>query len=764
MQIDFKEKKEKRKKMRNVIAIILSLVLTFNFLAGCSNNVEKQKDGNWEQKQSEENNGEEKGRFIESECDLPKKVDSILNAAKCSDDSVEAVGYNEESRQLYLIKSSDQGESWKTKQLDNLIVYNYSATAIADNGAVALFGIFESGSGKTGLRIISKKGSISTVPLNLPEYKSDANTENQILDAVYAGRNLLAVDLNNTLYKVNTKTGEMEKFCSEMDGIINSVFSAGDKIILLTDQGIQLADCETGSLLTQDKTLQDTVGAVNSGAELGAYPVVFTSAKDKDSIVYANHSGIFYHNINGNTVEQLVNGEIVSLADNSMSFQTIISLDDSHYMVFVTGSLGANRCFVYSYDADASASPNKQLHIYALEDSYVLQQTIAAFQKENPDVFVKKTIGMTGDNGVTAEDAIKSLNTEIMAGNGPDILVLDGLPVDSYIEKGILANISGEVQEVEKKDGFFDNIVQPYQQKGEMYQIPLRFFCTVAEGENQALAQCGNLDQIVTCAKSLKAKDKKAILTPMSAESLLRTLYYADSAKWEKQGTNLENGVRKYLEAAKELYQIDNYSEQKHDDGNQDLFYQGQLLGTINYGNTDRLAGNNQLGIGTLTKTSDVQSIYGIEKQLDGDYTLLDSDGEKAFVPFVSLGLSASSAENADAKQFIQTALSSKCQSQMTDGFSINRKAFENGYKNMDEYDIVGESDGQMISYEVNPLNKKQQQKLNQMLESLSKPAITDRVIQELVLTEGEKYLQENQSLEDAVSTIVKKVELYVSE
>ena len=53
---------------------------------------------------------------------------------------------------------------------------------------------------------------------------------------------------------------------------------------------------------------------------------------------------------------------------------------------------------------------------------------------------------MTGEDGVTAEDAVKALNTELLAGNVPDVLVLDGLPADSYIEKGILADISEVVQ------------------------------------------------------------------------------------------------------------------------------------------------------------------------------------------------------------------------------------------------------------------------------------------------------------------------------
>ena len=43
--------------------------------------------------------------------------------------------------------------------------------------------------------------------------------------------------------------------------------------------------------------------------------------------------------------------------------------------------------------------------------------------------------GMGDGDSVTREDALKKLNTRIMAGEGPDVIVLDDMPVDSYIEK-----------------------------------------------------------------------------------------------------------------------------------------------------------------------------------------------------------------------------------------------------------------------------------------------------------------------------------------
>ena len=50
----------------------------------------------------------------------------------------------------------------------------------------------------------------------------------------------------------------------------------------------------------------------------------------------------------------------------------------------------------------------------------------------------------------TESDALKTLNTEIAAGNGPDVILLDGLPVESYIEKGLLEDISDVISRIYK--------------------------------------------------------------------------------------------------------------------------------------------------------------------------------------------------------------------------------------------------------------------------------------------------------------------------
>mgnify|MGYP000313314404 CR=1 FL=1 len=137
----------------------------------------------------------------------------------------------------------------------------------------------------------------------------------------------------------------------------------------------------------------------------------------------------------------------------------------------------------------------------------------ADFQKKNPDVYVKKLIGLSGNNSVTADDAIKALNTDIMAGKGPDVLVTDGLPVERYIEKGILTDMSAEISGTQGE--MFENILQAYQKDGKVYQLPLQFYCAVAEGPKDFVKAVGNIQNMAEAADKLK-KEKKTTLNHMN--------------------------------------------------------------------------------------------------------------------------------------------------------------------------------------------------------------------------------------------------------
>lgn len=84
------------------------------------------------------------------------------------------------------------------------------------------------------------------------------------------------------------------------------------------------------------------------------------------------------------------------------------------------------------------------------------------------------------------------LNNDILAGNMPDILILDeNLPVDSYISKGLLADIYELIDEDEElsREDYFQNVFDAYSSDGKLYAIVPQFNVWTVMGKAEDVGQ-----------------------------------------------------------------------------------------------------------------------------------------------------------------------------------------------------------------------------------------------------------------------------------
>lgn len=770
------------KKPKKLAALLLCVCMAATALAGCSGKDEAANgdapgaDGTEGDAKDAAGDGGDaagnaKGRFIETELALPEAVSTLIGVRMCDDGSIVMLGYDENRASLYRECSKDQGESWEEASVDyGDGSYSQAAVNPAD-GSAALLGYFQSNA-EAYIGLAAPDGSVKKLALtNMPAYEGGSGDDdtNMIVSAGYAGGKLFLVDLNGRIYEVDTEGGTVSEVSQSLGADVFGVIPLKDTVALLTKSGVRLMDAADGTLLSEDTVLTDALGVMVNGNDSAIFGVMLTMGESTEEIYFVNHDGIFYHKQGGSTTEQLANGELMSIGDTSTAFRDLMRFDDEHFLVFSVDSLGNERCYGYAYDKDAPVVPEKQISVYALEDSQILQQAVSMFRKQNQDVFVKKTIGMSGDDSVTAEDAIKTLNTQIMAGNGPDVLVLDGLPADSYMEKGILCDIADIVADADSADGLFTNITDAYKKDGAAYQVPLRFYCTVAE-KDEGIGQVGGApEKLAETVKALKDGDAP-VFYAQCAEMLLYTLYDVYSASWKSEAGIDEQALRSTLEVAKTLYELDGYEEKEREPhsyyGDVWGLYQNQTLyGTVDTGSSWRIMDRAKLSLGTLSSVHFVQDLYGIENAKPGSFELLCGEGQKTFVPLVCMGLTEAAKDNELAKDFLRAALSAEGQAQMTYGFSVNRKAYAAECENGKEYSIGGSGpDGIQFGYEVKKLSGEQKQALTEMLESLETPIWNDRVVMDLVIGEGAGYLRGEKSLEDAVGAIVQKVRLYVSE
>jgi len=201
---------------------------------------------------------------------------------------------------------------------------------------------------------------------------------------------------------------------------------------------------------------------------------------------------IIRHSANGD-VDNLLDGTAFAFTALGETVSSILTLDDGSIIVNITSD-GQSRLFRYTWDANASINPDKILTVWSLEDNATVRATISELWRNNPDAYIVHEIAL-GDGAMSASDAIRTLNTRLLSGSGPDILILDGTPIESYAGRGMLLDMS---QSINTSD-IPANLLAPFtaQTAGRLYVVPTQFKLPVIMGDERQLQTVQTLNSLV---------------------------------------------------------------------------------------------------------------------------------------------------------------------------------------------------------------------------------------------------------------------------
>ena len=660
-----------------------------------------------------------------------------------------------------MAKSSDGGGSWETTPLEDI---SYSDVAVAEDGTVAFLDYTENG--LCQVTIVDADGSTHTFSIEMPA--EDAFVSVAAFDS---NKQLIVRDTVGGLYGIDCTDGSKTvTFEIDEDAYIPYFDVVGTNCYIVTSDKVLCYDTTTGketdelTALTEQICSDDNLVYRNTDTGL---PVTFAKAENDNSIIFADYKGIFHYTTGGAVVEELVQGEQTALSNSGAIFYGVYMQDETH--LFVAGNNGMEGAlYSYTYDADASANLNQELNIYALQDSDTLRQAVNIFRQEYADIYVNLEIGMTDDNGVTLEDALKTLSTDILAGNGPDVLILDGMPMDSYVEKGILTNISDVVDEVKASDGLVDSIVKDSTKDGKIYAIPTRFLVSFITSDQQTV-DAGKSTQALADRIETLAKDKSTtyVVQQKMAEELLLDFYNVDSQNWVKEDGSLdETKVSDYLTQVKRIYDVDDHRDiESYGNFSESGMFDGYRYGTLD--SMDLFAETCKVEFGTIADVEDFQLMLSAGTTDGAVYGVLSNGGTSSYVPFLQAGVVSGGNEDA-GKAFVKTLLGKEAGAS-NNGIPVNEAALKdqiNALMGRTETSMSFNRYGsdKIYTIEYRSMTQEEADAILAQLEAVEQSALTDRTIQNLVIEQGTSYVKGEQNLEETVNEITKKVNLYLAE
>lgn len=559
------------------------------------------------------------------------------------------------------------------------------------------------------------------------------------------------------LMELDTSTLELKKLCT-FDESPDTLDIVGDLIFCTSVEGISVYDISTNTMKEPDSALVSLWKQVITDSDKAPYDIF--AGSDNDLYLVCQY-GIYRHTIGGNITEQIVDGLYNSLgsADDTVRFGRA-DKDGSFYISFMNGEIRH-----YRYDPDAVNEFISTLDIYTLNSSQTLSAAVRAFTKVHPEIKIDLNIGMK--DGMTYEDAVKELTAQIMSGNAPDLIMLDGLDKENLEEKGMLLDLSEIRTQWQPQDELFTNITE-YNSDGVLYSVACRYAIPVVMGKKEQLGNSYTYDEMVK--QSLESYSKKGGVAneeeyePESFANeyteLLTQLY---GNKMIKDGKPDEAAIKEYLESTKELISkpcLGVYCFENEYDANAAV-NDATVIAT---GMADNAA-DMCYSVNALEHVTSVR-----DEREECDTILGLPDNPNTFRPVCELGICASGENRDAAAEFIKTMLSDEVQYEDTsEGLPVNCESLDKQLAKYDDTNMTSQvmmvdDKGMELMFTVRSTDEEERAMIKSYISGADTPVRLDAMTESAVNEAGACCLNGDISPDEAAARIRSKLELKMKE
>ena len=527
--------------------------------------------------------------------------------------------------------------------------------------------------------------------------------------------------------------------------------------------------------VTNAETSDIVLYNLESGEETGslaAGEISFDLCVDfgENALFTADKGGI--HCLGDSERETIVDSGLTSLMLPTYSKDSLVAASETEFYMFLSNEMGEMQLMHYTFDENLSAKPETQLRIFSLYDNNTIRQAIGEFQRANRDVQITLEVGietpeMIGmhftieegavetDNSATVEDVIRSLNTELLNGTGPDLIVLNGLPLQSYVEKGVLTDITDLTKEVISSENLMENLMGTYEIDGKVYAVPSRFSVPVMIGEEELLNELHSLNDLAQLVEDQQGETPAVLSVPMELWDTGIMMKYYDScceSFTNADGSLDEAALTAYFEDMLRLdAALKAHSPQL---GEESMIFAVAISGgsagfeNIDTGSWELRDGKARLHLQELAGFMNLRSLSGDLEEKD-TMQLHSVFQQGLYHPLGSIGITSQSKNQEVAEEFLRVLLSDGVQSQyLYDGFPVNETAMKNLLDSqLTDADITVSDMG-----------------FADLCKTLTTPVFTDEIIKAAVKEQTKALQDGSKTPQQAAAAVVENTRLYLAE
>lgn len=735
--------------MKKKVKFLILLLLLMNFTA-CSGQSETKKETEIQRDLS--------NHYVESEISLPESVYTVTSMNVDANDRIRIAGCDEQEQNSSIWEwdgaNWSQGPDFYDLIRKEKPDFDLSGSLIVSISASDKILLLYDKDAEKQLFIIDDTNNIATneyINQIMNQYaiaSCKQMNENLFLLSDGMGKLLILDSEKETVIKLNAENEYTYAF-QYMDGYL----------FLLTTQEMRVFNTKTMEEEQEhlSKTIMDEFMTGFSD-----YKINFTVENpEAEAVCYiADSDGVKRNSKTEETV--LIDGLRTAFGQNDLS---IDNLTVSGQSIFALMSKD-NQSKLYRYEyVEKVTETEHEIKIFTLEENMGLSQVVNLYNQQHPADRVKIETGMS--DSISMSDALKQLNIELEAGSGPDILILDGLDVDAYIEKGLLEDISDII--IEKNEELLCDIMDTYKVEEKVYAVPSKFHgMYVASKNKEIVANSKELLTLFNGIEILEEDDSTHIMDAWSFNQVISILYRGTLAG--KQISKEQ--IVAFYEEIQKLSEIVDLEEVTEETGRRLTDIENIPCGFGDFGLA--VVGSNLVALDYISSSSDLKIVRSLVNEKHIEYSYLGVKDDNFYVPATITGISSKSENQETARAFISFLLSEEAQSIFdADGLPVNIKGIKNKITAYKEESYVATAEGghvddaekkKPVSVKLQPMTEQDLEEIIREMECFKIPIKEDGYIRNIILEEADNVLFNGADINVSAEKAANKIKIYENE
>lgn len=531
------------------------------------------------------------------------------------------------------------------------------------------------------------------------------------------------------------------------------------------------------SLLKLDGSNGDKLW-VNSELERPEASNIDSSKVRYDSVrkmIYVQDSyGIDSFDNAGKKLERLLNFKNYTLLYSGYSPEDFY-IDQSGYSYVLTKYEGKYE--VFRYDLKSEKHEGKQRKTVTVAVPYPerwLEMAALKFQKVNPDFRIEiKKYEERADENNNYDKYVKALNTELLTGEGPDIIRTDALSYEKYADKNLLSDI-GKMIEADKvfdRSSYFTNIFEAVKYRDKLYALPASVKFWVLSADKSILEKEGlNIDDLSWTWEDFNrigqglSKDRKMFVS-MPMISLMNYMMKGNI------GNFLNETEKKAAFDSSEFINLLNMAK-RYGDGKVPA---NEAVANANFNDVEAVQKGsvifNPVDIRDYIGYAFIKSMYKEQARLL-EFPAVGKHKGKVFDSTAIFSINNNSKNKEAAWEFLKFILSDEIQADNLGGFPVNRRALEKTAQNaMDatknggmSFGVSSKDNGAPIMFEAKELKREDIDYINSFIERMGSYNSDNSGVNTIIETEALPFFSGQKTAEEAAGLIQQKVNIYLGE